>query len=330
MGAGLLGWLRETGWWLGVVVVLAGFAVVSFFWLPGWIVSPGDLKTHVPSVPGLGKATEPTAVDLLGARNDVRVAAVTLLAGVGAALATGFAARTYYLSRRGQLEDRYNAAVEQLESQQPSSQVSAIGALERLARESPARHRQIMGVLATFLRKPMRDERIANDYQAPPGVQAACTVLAHRKTRYDGGQVLDLVGADLRYVNLDKACFRRADLREARLEGAFLRSSDLREAKLKNAIAPNVRLDGSKLSDAVLDGASLEGATLDSVVARKATFWDATLNDTFLRGADLSESSGLPIRDGKVVGAITNGETKLPAASVEALSAETGTESQAR
>ena len=306
------GWLKEMAWLGALVVLLVAGMVLAFILLPRLVVSPDDLRTSVPSAPGLSKPTAPTAVDLVAARNGVRTAAVALVAGIGIALATGFAARTYYLSRRSHFTDRYNTAVEHLRSTEPAVQVSAIGDLEGLANEAPRRQRQIMEVLATFLRSQERPEDAA---EAPPAVQAAFAVLARRRQRYDGGLVLDLAGADLRQVNFDGARLRGAVLRDAKLAGAFLRQSDLREAILMNAVAPSVRLDQAKLRDAIFEGARLESATLDSADARGVAFDDVQFAHTFLRSTDLRDATGLPFDDkGDVAGGVTNEETKLPAA----------------
>ena len=305
------GWLREMAW-LGVLVALlmAGM-VFAFILLPRLVVSPDDFRATVPSARGLSKPTAPTAVDLVAARNGVRTAAVALVAGIGAALATGFAARTYYLSRRSHLTDRYKTAVEQLRAKEPAVQVSAIGDLERLANEAPRHQRQIMEVLATFLRS---QERPDEAHEAPAAVQAAFAVLARRRHRYDRGLVLDLAGADLRQVNFDGARLRGAVLRDAKLGGAFLRQSDLREAILLNAVAPSVRLDEAKLRNAIFEGARLESATLDSADARGVAFEDVRFAQTSLRATDLRDAIGLPFDNGGVVGGVTDEKTRLPVA----------------
>jgi hypothetical protein len=302
--------LRETAWLVVLVAVLIAAMLVAFFVLPPAVVSHGDLREEIPTTAtGLQTATEPTGVDLVNARNGVRTAAVALVAGIGAALATGFAARTYYLARRGQLTDRYKAAVEQLAGD-ATVQVSAIGDLERLAGEVPSRHRQIMEVLATFLRTHARDDD--EDAEVPAAVQAAFAVLARRRRRFDRGLVLDLAGADLRQVNFERARLRGAVLRDARLDGAFLQRSDLREANLTDAVAPSVRLDDAKLHGAIFAGANLRGATLDDADVRKAKFDAAQLADTFLRGTDLRRATGLSIEEGRIVGCKTDERTKLP------------------
>ncbi len=282
-----------------------------FFLLPPLVVSPGDLKVRVPAARGLAKPTAPTAVDLVQARNGVRTAAVALLAGVGAVLAAGFAGRTYYMSRRAQLSDRIRAAADRWGVDAPLIQMAAIGELARLAKESPAHHAEIMGILTAFLKDQKRPD---NADDPPTVVQAAFAALAGRRKRYDQGWVLDLAGADLRRVRFEHARLGGANLRDARLDGAFLQHGDLRKAHLEDAEVRSVRLDHAKLNGAFLDGAKLKAATLDSADARGASFCEAEMEDAFLRSTDLRNALGLPIQNGEVAGAHTDEETKLPKA----------------
>jgi uncharacterized protein YjbI with pentapeptide repeats len=292
-------------WLMALVGLLVASALLAFFALPSLVVSPEDLREEVSSPPGLRRASAPTGVDLVQARNGARTASVALIAGIAAALATGFAGRTYYLSRRGQLNERFSAALAQLGAAEPAVQVAAIAELESLAREAPSRHPQIMRVLAAFVRST---RRAANIDDVPAGLQDACTVLARRRTRYDRGLELNLAGADLRCVSFERAPLRGAKLHDANLTGAFLRDSDLREANLMNVVARSVRLDNAKLGKATLEGADLASATLDSTDARGAAFHDANLENTFLRAADLRGAKGL---DGRTSGANTDENTRL-------------------
>lgn len=310
-------WARETAWLGAMVVLLVAGVLFAFFALPAIVVAPEDLQVRMPATKGAGPSPAPTAVDLVQARNGVRTAAVALIAGIGAALATGFAGRTYYLTRRAHVDDRYTTAVEQLGTNTAQVQVSAIGELEHLAWASPSRHRQIMRVLATFV---CGYERAPDAEGAPASVQAAFDVLAHRRTKRDRGLVLHLQGADLRQVICEPLLVRRrlwrgrargarlrgAVLRDARLDGASLRFADLRDADLLNAMAPSIRLDDSRLTNAILEGAQLHAATLDRADARGAAFKETKLSDASMRATDLRDTD-LRIEDAGARGALTDG-----------------------
>jgi Pentapeptide repeats (8 copies) len=308
------GWARETAWLGAIVVLLVAGVLFAFFELPAIVVTAKDLQAGLPATKGSGPPPTPTAVDLVQARNGVRTAAVALIAGIGAAMATGFAGRTFYLTRRAHVDGRYTTAVEQLGTNAAQVQVSAIGELEQLAWECPSRHRQIMRVLTTFV---CEYDRAAEAEGAPASVQAAFDVLAHR--RHDR-LVLHLQGADLRQVVCEPAPRRRglwrrsirgarlrgAVLRDARLDGASLRFADLRDADLLNAIAPSIRLDDARLADAILEGAQLHAATLDRADARGAAFREAKLSHASMRATDLRDTD-LDVEDARVRGARTEG-----------------------
>ena len=314
-------WVRESVWLASLVILLVSGVLFAFFQLPKMVVSPEDLQATMAVPTGASPPPAPTAVDLVQARNGVRTAAVALIAGLGAALATGFAGRTYYLTRRAQVGESYRTAVDQLGSPAVQIQVSAIGELENLALAWPSRHRQIMRVLATFLCDYKRPKGLT---RAPDSVQAAFGVLAQRQTKHDRGLVLNLEGADLSQVRFEPALPGRAArgwllrrrrssgarlegavLRGADLSGALLRRADLRNADLVNAVAPSIRLEDARLTGANLEGAQLETATLDGADARSASFAQAQLDATSMRRTDLRNTSGLPINDGKVDGAFS-------------------------
>ena len=100
----------------------------------------------------------------------------------------------------------------------------------------------------------------------------------------DGGQRLDLYGADLR--------------------GADLRGADLRDANLRDANLYGADLRGAYLNDADLYGADLRGADLR----------DADLRDAYLNDADLRGANGLIIA--------SDAADRLKAVAINALSAD--------
>jgi hypothetical protein len=293
--------IRETGWAALLTLMLLTSTALAFFVLPQAIVSPHDLQATLTIPPGSRPPQAPSATDLIQARNGVRTASVALLAGLGAAFATGFAARTYYLSRQSQLDLRYSTSIGQLDSEQISIKVSALAELGRIARQCPSRHRQVMSVLAAFIRGY---ERADHEDAAPPTLQTACDELVGRNPKRDGELRLDLTGADLRQVNLDGAPLRGAILRSTKLRGAFLRSADLREADFANARAESTRFDASRLDDAVFDGTNLTAATLDRAKGSRTSFRDVTFVDTFMRETDLVGCPGLHHGDGSMRGGV--------------------------
>jgi uncharacterized protein YjbI with pentapeptide repeats len=91
-----------------------------------------------------------------------------------------------------------------------------------------------------------------------------------------GRSVVDLAGADLRYVDLREADLRRCDLSEANLQGV-----DLSGANLTDAFLTRANLEG-----AILDRATLIGASLVGAITCEASFWEADLTHAVLSESD--------------------------------------------
>jgi hypothetical protein len=85
--------------------------------------------------------------DQADAINAVRQTVLTGLAGAAALVALGFTVRTYYLSRRGQVTDRFGKAISQLASNKLEERLGGIHALEHVMAESATDHTAVVGVL---------------------------------------------------------------------------------------------------------------------------------------------------------------------------------------
>lgn len=109
----------------------------------------------------------------------------------------------------------------------------------------------------------------------------------------NGGERINLQGADLRGIDLCKANLRGANLQGVRLWGADLRYADLRYANLRNADLHNVYLCGANLSEADLHSTDLSSidlswANLYYTDLSYANLYGANLLDANLHGADLN------------------------------------------
>jgi hypothetical protein len=94
---------------------------------------------------------------------------------------------------------------------------------------------------------------------------------------------VDVSGAFLQGVNLDKANlvrsnFHNADVRGASLESAELTDANLTGANLRNANLQGAELNGADLTDADLTDSKLQGANLA----------ETNLDNAILRGADMT------------------------------------------
>ncbi|MBO0879419.1 MAG: hypothetical protein J2P17_03405, partial [Mycobacterium sp.] len=128
-----------------------------------------------------------------------------------------FTARTYLLTKSGQVADRYTKAATQLVSDNSAERIGAIYALARLMKDSPRDHRAVIDLLAGFVRESRpggqdivddRDLEEDDDYESglhwigtplPIDVQTALTALNKRPKRYESPWIqlgpTDLPGA---------------------------------------------------------------------------------------------------------------------------------------
>jgi len=220
-------------------------------------------------------------------------------------------ARTFELTERGHLTERYSKAIEQLGDEKLDVRLGGIYALEQIATDSPRTRDQatIVEVLSAFVRvhsdplyqyraslpesvepEPLEQQRdraaeyVAQLAKPPVDIQAAVTVLGRLPDRPAVSRG-DLSDASLNRFNLLQANFTGAILSEADLSGADLNGADLNGAKLRGA-----DLNGAKLRGADLRGADLRGADLSRAILNRAILNGAILNGADLSEADLSEA----------------------------------------
>jgi uncharacterized protein YjbI with pentapeptide repeats len=281
---------------VGLVVVL-GLLALLLGPITAWVAGPHVAQMH-------GK-------DLAAAVNAVRQTLLATAAGLAAVVGLGFTGRTFYLSRRGQVTDRYAKAVALLASDKMAERVGAVYALEHVMRESAVDHDPVVNLLAAFVRERARAAAVEPAVVGPvdagtpkreelelpaTDVQTALTVLARRPDRTER-QPLDLSRAHLGRANLTGATLGGAALAGADLRGADLRGADLRGADLPGATLAGADLTGADLTDARLfranltranlPGATLGGAMLFHANLSHANLTGATLGGAILGGADL-------------------------------------------
>jgi hypothetical protein len=193
----------------GIVAVVLGLAVIWVLFVPA-----ADWLAHHDVGSATGSLRE-TALD------NARGRLLTLGAGVFAAAALVFTARNFWLSRAGQVTDRYTKAVEQLGSDKLDVRIGGIYAMERIARDSARDQPTVMEVLTAFIREHSREQWPTSGHDTDPDsprttrpdVQAALTVVARRDS-----------SRDVRSIDLHGANLTRADLSDANLTTARLTS----------------------------------------------------------------------------------------------------------
>jgi hypothetical protein len=278
----------------GALVLLAAIGIAAFLVL---LLGPVAQWATV----GRSQLSGKDKADAVNATRQILLAAA---AGATVLVGLGFTARTYYLSRRGQLTDRYTKAITQLASDKLTERLGGIYALEHLMRESPADHITIIDVLAAFIREnaPASPLSPAPDTAPPPqeanpkpctDIQAALTVLARRPKRLEPTRYIDisrtnLRGADLRGAQLENCQLKQTWLQHANLSHARLQGACLRGAQLQHASLADARLEYADLRDAQAEQADLRGARLQHADLRRAQLRRADLPNADLSSARLA------------------------------------------
>ncbi|WP_052398157.1 pentapeptide repeat-containing protein [Streptomyces sp. NRRL F-5123] len=297
-------------WWVLGLVGAAGVTggVLLILGPLSWLVAGGSVRAlH-------GK-------DQADAVNAVRQTVLAAFAGATVFVSLAYTARTYVLTRRGQVTERFRASVEQLASPHTEVRLGGIYSLEHVLAESEQDHDAVVGVLAAYVRNRTGAEpgppavlpAVRNagrpmpewGTQPPQDVQAAVDVLARRPRRPEVRRV-DLRGAVL--VGLSLRAFEFAA--PPRLSPAFLTAADLRRADLRGVEFHRSILNGADLRRANLAGARLAGVPLSGADLREAILVDADLGDADLSRADLRDASGLTAE--QLAGAHLDAETRLP------------------
>jgi uncharacterized protein YjbI with pentapeptide repeats len=272
------------------VVLVAAFAVLV--WRGASWLDASRLKRLTP-------VQQESAIDAIRGR--------LLQLGAGLVVSAGlvYTALNFRLSRESHVTDRFTKAIEQLGSERLDVRLGAIYALERIMIDSPRDHPTIVEVLAAFVR-----EHSLPDLRSDTELLAAATVLGRRPSGREERGPLNLKGAYLPGVRLERAQLpsailvgadlTRAGLHAANLSGAFLAGArlmavnmfgaDLVRANLTGAILAGADLAGVRLEGAVLDDADLEGAHLEGAILSGASLAGADLTGADLTAATLSGS----------------------------------------
>jgi Pentapeptide repeats (8 copies) len=229
---------------LGIMAALWIIGAVAFLAVFLWVL-PTLLTMH-PHVAG---------ADRHKAINDARLGIASVLAVLATAGGFAYTIRTYRLSRRGQIADRYTKAVEQLSNTGSDIQIGGIYALEQTARDASEYQRTVIDVLAAHIRSrapwpplpapiSLRFRCLQRRSQVQPvlpgpNIQVAMDVL-RRLVRQVGKRDIDLrhtnlADVDLMDMYLWDAQLSAANLTRAKLNGADLRGADLRGAELRDA-----------------------------------------------------------------------------------------------
>jgi Pentapeptide repeats (8 copies) len=258
------------GLWVAMIIAAVGIIAVVLWLLPAWL-------TLHPRVTGAARHK---------AISDARLGIASILAVLGTAGGLAYTIRTYRLSRRGQIADRYTKAIEQLSDAGSDIRIGGIYALQQTTRDAAEYRHTVIDVLAAYIRNRApwpahaAQRRHFRRWHGPssemnpgspePDISAALNVL-RELVRLVGKRGLDLsgtnlAGADLMEMRLLDAQFNGANLTRAKLNKADLRGADLRGAELKDAQLYRADFTDIRIWKGQLDPGSLKDVVgLDAI-----------------------------------------------------------------
>lgn len=250
-------------WGIIAAVTFAALTVVAVRWAPEWLASD-SIADDGPRAEEIGR---------------VRTATLAMLAGAVATAGAIFTGLAWVLNRKGQINERFSRAIDQLGHAETDVRVGAIYTLEGVARDSPKiHHRPIVEILTAYVRNhasvagdAQRSKGDPKGWPRPsPDVQAAVTVLGDRMHGHDDPRRplrlsgVDLRGANLRGGHFERARFRNADLEGAKFEGAHLEGAKFRDAHLERAdfdVNDDLGLPAADVTGGEFSGASYDALT---------------------------------------------------------------------
>lgn len=253
-----------------VIVAFVAFASAFIYFFPAWLVGQGGRMT-----------VDQRIQDTNGARTSL----AQVVSGVGLLGTLLFTARTFLLTRTGQITSRYESGINQLGDENITVRIGGIYALEQVVEEGPDNQQTILDVLASFVREKT-GKRTGGLIRATgplaADVQAALSVLG-RRDRQTKVRPPDLHGTVLSGADLQRTLLRGAQLCDTWLDQAQFIDATLDAAHLKGA-----NLNEADLSNASLRAADLTGADLRRARLYRTDFAGATLTQCRLGGCDLS------------------------------------------
>lgn len=156
------------------------------------------------------------------------------------------------VNERGQITDRFNAAITNLGSGSIAIRMGGIYALQSIMQDSQGEQPAVVEVLSAFIRVEASPKLTTTMSSAD--VQAALTVLGSRDPSHDGAAMVNLAYSHLSGAVLTGAHFNYAILTGVQLQGAHLEGAELR----------NALLNGATLTGAFVAGANFTGACFNN------------------------------------------------------------------
>ncbi len=252
----------------------------------------------------------------------LRTSLISFAAAIGAAFALVYTIRTYKLSRKGQITDRFTKSLERLGSDDIYGRIGGIMALEQIAYDAPEQAENVSQILIHFLRhhvtkkgekksKKGGKRKSANEMRVgrPGGrapedpVEADVQAALRAVTRYQMRALLEkrsrlgemlAISVNTRGQHLDGAEINLSG--GLKLSNAYLPFADLSEANLQDADLSFSILVGANLSQSSFSRANLESCDLDGADFSGSMMWETNLSRTSLHNCKFNKATMTDVR----------------------------------
>ncbi|WP_430379497.1 pentapeptide repeat-containing protein [Streptomyces sp. B1-3] len=282
--------------------MLAAITVVGFglkFQLWGYVSSR---MSHYVGVDMAGLKPDEKAA----AQGQLRLALIQSLVALGAMVALLYTARTYRLTRRGQVTDRFSKALERIGGDKEYVRIGGILALGQILHDARNQSGDAQTVLQNYIvghTSEAGDEWAESEEPAErptPEVQTAVDALgvatkyANYRLRLVNRCLVRLNFAELQLADADLSGsdLRKADLERANLWGASLDYVDFRLCDIRGALFVGASLRAARFQYARMEGASFAHAFLKHAVFTRGDSWatrDVSFRHAVLSGAKMAQ-----------------------------------------
>jgi Pentapeptide repeats (8 copies) len=314
---------RATRWGAAAAVLFVAVVILlylSIAVLPETIV---ERPTELNQLEGNQRVQAENALEQT--RNSVRTTLIQAVGGGVLFLTFAAALAQLFITREGQLVDRFTKSIDQLgEADKIDVRMGGIYALKQIAERHEYR-RPIADIFVAYLKthSPATGQAASStggeasvpgsteageEVRLRPDLQAVLRILVGEGeelwrragiSRLDLSYIVvrnaDLPGVDLSNVvllhaNLDGSNLSKANMRDADLRHASFIATDLSGADFANANLSYARLSHARLVEAHLNEALLKGAQLDGAELREAHLEFADATEANFAGAGLTNA----------------------------------------
>jgi len=198
------------------------------------------------------------------------------------------------VTEKGQVNERFKNAIQQLGSGKVPIRLGAIYTLHHIAKDSEELRKTIFDILCSYIRETTNEKKYKERDDTSMEIQSMLDLLFvnNDERRIYEGYEANLINAYLRNANLIKSNltnvrFFNAHLEGAKLSGAHLERAGFENAHLEGAILNNAHLEGAYLWYTHLEGTNLQFSHLEGSIIWFAHFEGALIDHAHLEAAHL-------------------------------------------